>query len=136
MKKKVFLGGTCNGSDWRDVYKKHLNIRYFDPVVDNWDTAARIEEERQKNECDYLLYTITPKIKGVYTIAELVRDSMRNTEKTVLSIITIDDDIQYGRNMLNSILAVKQMVESIGIVTFVDSPFMVMEYFACGGIEE
>ncbi|WP_235906015.1 nucleoside 2-deoxyribosyltransferase domain-containing protein [Ginsengibacter hankyongi] len=27
--KKVFLGGTCNGSTWRDTLIKDLQIDYF-----------------------------------------------------------------------------------------------------------
>lgn len=37
---KVFLGGTVNGSKWRDVMKEKLIIDYFDPVVDDWNDAA------------------------------------------------------------------------------------------------
>jgi hypothetical protein len=29
--KKVFLGGTCNGSAWRDAFIKDLQIDYFQP---------------------------------------------------------------------------------------------------------
>ena len=33
---KVFLGGTCNNSKWRDKLIPMLNIDYFNPVVDDW----------------------------------------------------------------------------------------------------
>ena len=36
---KVFLGGTCNNSIWRDVLIPLLTdngINYFNPVVDDW----------------------------------------------------------------------------------------------------
>ena len=38
--KKVFLGGTVNGSKWRSRFKEELMIDYFDPVVDDWNEAA------------------------------------------------------------------------------------------------
>jgi len=41
--KEVFLGGTCNGSKWRDILIPRLKISYFNPVVDNWT-----EEDYQK----------------------------------------------------------------------------------------
>lgn len=31
--KRVFLGGTCNESTWRDELIKKLKIDYFNPVV-------------------------------------------------------------------------------------------------------
>ncbi len=34
--KKVFLGGTCNESTWRDRLIKLLKINYFNPVVKDW----------------------------------------------------------------------------------------------------
>ena len=42
--KKVFLGGTCNGSTWRNELIPKLTIDYFNPVVDNW------KEENYKQE--------------------------------------------------------------------------------------
>ncbi len=36
MKNKVFLGGTCNESTWRDRVIKDLKIDYFNPVVEDW----------------------------------------------------------------------------------------------------
>jgi len=35
--KRVFLGGTCNNSKWRDVLIPRLKIDYFNPVVDDWN---------------------------------------------------------------------------------------------------
>lgn len=37
--KRVFLGGTCNESKWREelISKLDLNsIEYFNPVVEDW----------------------------------------------------------------------------------------------------
>lgn len=42
--KKVFLGGTVNGSDWRDKLIKILDIDYFNPVVDDWTEDDYKEE--------------------------------------------------------------------------------------------
>lgn len=35
---KVFLGGTCNNSTWREELKPLLKIDYFDPVVKKLDS--------------------------------------------------------------------------------------------------
>ena len=34
MNNKVFLGGTCNNSTWRDELIPQLKIDYFNPVVE------------------------------------------------------------------------------------------------------
>ena len=68
---KVFLGGTCNESTWRDELIKKLKIDYFNPVVDDWTEECYKEELRQREICDYCLYVITPKMTGVYSIAEV-----------------------------------------------------------------
>ncbi|MDR1818841.1 MAG: nucleoside 2-deoxyribosyltransferase domain-containing protein, partial [Methanobrevibacter sp.] len=52
---KVFLGGTCNGSGWRDELKKQLKIPYFDPVVDDWDEEAQKNEIKERENADYCL---------------------------------------------------------------------------------
>ena len=62
MKNKVFLGGTCNESTWREELIPLLKTDYFNPVVEDWTPECQAEEERQKNEeCNYQLYVITPK---------------------------------------------------------------------------
>ena len=33
---KVFLGGTCNGSDWREKVIEKLDIDYFNPITAHW----------------------------------------------------------------------------------------------------
>jgi len=37
---RVFLGGTCNKSTWRQRLIKLLKIDYFNPVVDDWNEEA------------------------------------------------------------------------------------------------
>jgi len=34
-KARAFLGGTCNGSLWREELIKMLTVDYFNPVVDD-----------------------------------------------------------------------------------------------------
>jgi hypothetical protein len=46
--KKVFLGGTCNGSTWRDALIKDLQIDYFQPQGEDWTPEMMEEEIKQK----------------------------------------------------------------------------------------
>jgi hypothetical protein len=54
---KVFLGGTCNESDWREKLIELLNINYFNPVVDDWNVEAQLKEIEERKICDYCFYT-------------------------------------------------------------------------------
>ncbi len=45
---EIFLGGTCNNSTWREYIIPRLNIKYFNPVVDNW-TAKKIRQLSEKS---------------------------------------------------------------------------------------
>ena len=88
--KKVFLGGTCNNSLWRDELIPNLNIDYYNPVVPNWTEALKQKEIDERLSADYCLYVITSKIKGVYSIAEIIQDSNKRPEKTVFCFSEID----------------------------------------------
>ena len=72
---KIFLGGTCNGSTWRDGLTPLLGrhkFDYFNPVVEDWTPACQEEEYRQKKICNVHLYVITKEMTGVFSIAEAV----------------------------------------------------------------
>ena len=117
--KKVFLGGTCNESTWRDELIKMLEIDYFNPVVDDWTEECYQEELRQREICDYCLYVITPRMTGVYSIAEVVDDSNKRPEKTIFCLLTADVDdtgkvIMFNPGQLRSLDKVGRMVEKNG----------------------
>jgi len=119
--KRVFLGGTCNGSLWRDRIIVHLRdegISYFNPVVDDWNDTAQYEELRERSICDYCLYTITPKISGYYSIAEVIDDSNKRPGKTILVLLKYDDGVYFTEGQWKSLTAVLHMVERNGGVTF------------------
>lgn len=113
---KVFLGGTCAGRDWRSELIPLLKINYFNPIVDNWTEENKKEENRQKEICDYNLYVITEGMSGVYSIAEVVEDSIKKPNGTIFCIdirnIKVDEEV------MNSINAVKDMVIDNGAYHF------------------
>lgn len=73
---RIFLGGTCAETTWRDELIKKLrnfNCEWFNPVVKNWTPECQeIEEDEKNNKCNVHLYIITPEMKGVYSIAEII----------------------------------------------------------------
>jgi hypothetical protein len=108
--KKVFLGGTTNNSDWRDLLIKKLKIDYFNPVVKDWNEKAQKEEIKQRKDCDYVLYVITPKMEGVYSIAEVVDDSNKRPEKTIFAYLLEDDGKEFLKHQKKSLDMVGKMV--------------------------
>ena len=108
--KKVFLGGTCNESKWRDELIPMLKIDYFNPVVDDWNDEAMAEEERQKKECDFNLFVITPKMTGVYAIAEAVQFSMTRPRSTIFCVLDEDDGLEFTKGQAMSLDAVHKLV--------------------------
>ena len=115
----MFLGGTCNESTWRDGLIEILEIDYFNPVVDDWTEECYREELRQRELCDYCLYVITPRMRGVYSIAEVVDDSNKRPEKTIFCIVTADfsdtgDIIMFDEQQLKSLDKVGVMVQNNG----------------------
>ena len=78
------MGGTCNGSLWRDsLIEEFSNINFFNPVVPEWNEEAYKLELEMREKCDVCLYVITPKMTGVYSIAEATVDSVKQPQKTV-----------------------------------------------------
>lgn len=88
--KRVFLGGTCNESLWRDKLISMLKIGYFNPVVDDWTEECMMEERKQREICDFCLYVITPLMTGVYSIAEVIDDSNKRPDRTVFCFLDED----------------------------------------------
>ncbi|WP_286161310.1 nucleoside 2-deoxyribosyltransferase domain-containing protein [Clostridium sp. KNHs214] len=113
-KMKVFLGGTCNESLWRNDLIKLLKIDYFNPVVEDWTEECMAEERKQRKECDYCLYTITPKMMGVYSIAEVVDDSNKRPNKTIFCLLETDDNDIFTKSQVYSLNQVGKMVERNG----------------------
>lgn len=112
--KKVFLGGTTNNSNWRDELIEKLKIDYFNPVVKEWNEKAQAEEIKERKNCDYVLYVITPKMEGVYSIAEVIDDSNKRPEKTIFGYLLDDDGKEFTKHQIKSLDMVANMVKENG----------------------
>lgn len=110
------MGGTCNESTWRADLIPNLEIDYFNPVVDDWTPECMREEEKQRKECDYVLYVITPKMTGVYSIAEAVDDSNKQPEKTVFCVLEKDEDKKFSEAQIKSFEQVENMLKENGAI--------------------
>ena len=110
---KVFLGGTCNGSTWRDElipFLKAHKIEYFNPVVEDWTPKCQEEEYFQKGVCDFHLYVITSDMAGVFSIAEAV-DSAHMKNKWCLFQVIPDG---FSNGQYKSLLATAELIQKLG----------------------
>jgi hypothetical protein len=117
----IFLGGTCNESTWRSKIEAEVkNIKLFNPVVDDWNEEAQKREIEARKTCTACLYVITPKMTGVYSIAEVVDDSNKQPWKTMFCWLEKDGDNEFDKHQRKSLMQVEKMVSENGARTFDD----------------
>ena len=114
---KVFLGGTCNETTWRDDLIAALDVGYFNPVVDDWTPECQeIEEVEKSSHCNIHLYVITSDMTGTFSIAEAIESAMTRGKQTILHIIPEG----FSRAQLKSLEAVSNMVKKHGGISYID----------------
>ncbi len=96
------------------VHLHDVGLEYFNPVVDDWDAEAQDNELIEREECDFCLYTITPKMTGTYSIAEVVDDSNKRPDRTVMVLLRDDDQHRFTAGQWKSLNAVARMVKGNG----------------------
>jgi len=116
--KKVFLGGTCNGSLWRDELIKKLKIHYYSPCKEEWTPEMMKEELKQRMESDFCLYVITPKMEGFYSIAEIVDDSNKRPKQTIFCFINEDEGNIFTDAQVKSLQQLAKMIKKNGAIVF------------------
>lgn len=114
---KIFLGGTCNESTWRDELipkLEEIDFDYFNPVVEDWTPECQdIEIYEKTNNCNIHLYVITNKMKGVFSIAETIESVFNKDKKTIFCVLDgFDGD--FPDYQIKSLDAVGRMVERNG----------------------
>lgn len=120
MDYKIFLGGTCNNSTWRDSFVRMLNqnIKYFNPVVKDWTSEHQIIENNEKeNKCNIHLYVITCDMIGSFSIAEAVQSSLTKGKITIFHVIP-DGFIP---SQLKSFQSIVDLIQSNGGIAYIDN---------------
>lgn len=110
---KVFLGGTCSGYRWRNDLIPLLKCKYYNPMTRGWDESQRQKEVKERETADFVLYTITNNIRGVYSIAEVVDDSNKRPDKTIFCNLYDKAD-----GMSHSMKAVENLLKANGVPVF------------------
>lgn len=116
-KVKVFLGGTCASSTWREELLEKLDsekIETFNPVVPNWTKECQAEEDFHRQTDDICLYVITPEGIGFYSFVEVTDDSNKRPESTVLCILTEANGKTFDKHNLKCALKTMKLVAENG----------------------
>ncbi len=100
---KVYLGGTVNGSTWRDFVIDELKMDYFNPVVKDWDEQAHQRELYERRHCDFVLYVITPKMTGFYSLAEVMDDAIKRPDRTIFCYLREDGEDEFSEEAITSL---------------------------------
>jgi hypothetical protein len=116
--KKVFLGGTCNNSLWRNEVIKDLTISFYNPMQEEWTPAMMEEELKQRAESDFCLYVLTPKMEGFFSVAEIIDDSNKRPKKTIFCFLDEDDGKTFSAVQVKSLTQVAKMVKDNGAMYF------------------
>lgn len=115
---RVFLGGTCGDSKWRDTITPLLTKEVFNPVVADWTPECQQEEQKQRKECSIVLYVITPKMSGTYSIAEVIDDSNKRPKRTIFVGLKTDNGDKFSDSQWKSLQEVSKMVVRNGGKSF------------------
>jgi len=114
MDKKIFLGGTCADTTWRDEIIPKLKKSFYDPRVKEWNEEIKQKEILERETSDYCLYVLTPKMKGIYSVAEIVDDSNKRPNKTVFCYLEKDGEKEFDNFNKKGLKAVGEMIERNG----------------------
>lgn len=117
---RFFLGGTCAETKWREELIPELTKRgytYFNPVVPDWTPECKEIEDIEKSEkCNTHLYILTPEMKGVYSVAEVINSAWEcisgGSGFVYFGILGTQED--WGKAQYKSLQAVLDMVNNIG----------------------
>lgn len=118
-KNGVFLGGTCNGSKWRNQLQPLLKVDSYNPVTTNWSMETQQMEEEAKRESALNLFVITPKQTGFYSFAELMLKALKDPKGTVVTFLEDDEgDIWSETDKLSIAATEKLLKDETGVQVF------------------
>ena len=127
----VFLGGTCNGSTWRDELIPMLDqekVSAFNPVVEDWNEEAQKLEDFHKENDDFTLYVLTPEMTGVYSVFEVAMDSCKRSGRVVCCILSEHDGKEFDKQVGKGMKKIKKDLLTNGTLVF-DSLEEVAKFF-------
>lgn len=104
----VFLGGTCNGSLWRELFIPQLTVPYFNPIKPVWTEAYRERENEVKSVAPVAVYVIKPRQVGFYSFIEMmdaVFQAASRKQKIGIFFLTQDNESYWSDDQIASVNA-------------------------------
>lgn len=95
-----------------------LKIDYFYPVVQDWTPECQAREIEERAFATFELFVITPKMTGVFSIAEVTESAVKFPEKTILCVLDEDDGETFAEFQGKSLKAVEKLVSRNGAKVF------------------
>ncbi len=118
MKHRIFLGGTCNETIWRDELIKLIQVDFFNQVVDDWtEDCQSIERHEKEFMCNIHFYLITSDMIGVFSIAEVIDSTYQKGKITIFHVMPDG----FGKAQLKSLETVLNMVIKNGGISYIDN---------------
>lgn len=107
--KKVYISITDETSSWLDELRKLPGVEYLnDPAVK--DFIKDDEDQLLRQNADYVVYVITPRIEDYDVISQLVDDSNKLTERTLFLYLESDGEKSFNPHQIKSLNAIGEMV--------------------------
>lgn len=100
---KVYLGGIGNESNWKEKFKESSK-----------GTTIELIETGDRKNCDFILYVVTPKMKNVSAIVNVVNDSNHEKARTVFCTLNEEDGEEFTSHQDKSLVATGKMVQLNG----------------------
>ena len=121
--KKIFLGGTWAGWDWRKEFETIINgkLLCFNPLTQKWDEKAKKTEIEIRDQTDFNLYVITPELRGAFSVYEACEDSFIRPDKIIFVVITKIENKKMTREMKHSLEEIAARLALRGVECFIDS---------------
>lgn len=113
--RRVFLGGTCAGTTWRDHIIPLLKIPFFNPVVENWTPESQERERVEKDICSIHLYVITPEQIGWFNFIEMTVSAMMKDNITMVFFLSTPDN-PFPEHRVKSISAISAELIKNGVL--------------------
>ena len=118
-KVKVFLGGTCATSTWREELIGKLDsskVDAFNPAVPDWTPECQVVEDFHRENDDLCLYVITPEGEGFYSFVEVTDDSNKRPERTVLCVLESANGKTFEGHTKKCALKTMKLVAANGVI--------------------
>ena len=107
----VGLFGTCAESKWRDEIIPLLKCNYFNPVVDDWNEEAQVQEDLMRKTASLIAFTITPELEGFYSFVEMTQLALERPSHVVICFLEKYGDKSFNASQIKSIEAISKLMD-------------------------